>query len=270
MTIKHITCPVAIKYRVEETYFKDEFAKKQDKLADLIDQAEAELDQCLNDGYELVTSHILEDSKSTNIVYLLHKRELKTILQDEPPQPDVTSLAEFQELVRGGEYVVLDTETTGLKRGEICQIAIIDQNANILLDTLVKTTEPIPPAATDIHGISNDDVKDAPTWSDVAPRVRELLKGRDVVIYNATYDRKMMHQSNEAAGLAAVDYKTEANYWDAMTLYAEFWGEWNDYHGNYRWQKLVNACKQQDIPVAEAHTALGDCRLTLALIKQMV
>jgi DNA polymerase-3 subunit epsilon len=44
-----------------------------------------------------------------------------------------------------------------------------------------------------------------------------------------------------------------------MLKYAEFVGEWNDYHGNYRYQKLPGG----------DHTAVGDCRATLKVIKKM-
>jgi DNA polymerase-3 subunit epsilon len=59
------------------------------------------------------------------------------------------------------------------------------------------------------------------------------------------------------------------NWVCAMEAYAEFWGEWNDYHGNYRWQKLATACRQQGIGVVNAHDAMGDARMTLALLAKL-
>jgi len=179
------------------------------------------------------------------------------------------SLEAFKALIRRGDYLVLDTETTGLERGEICQIAIIDASGKTLLNSLVRTINPIPADASKIHHIYDNDVISAPSWADITPMVQELLTGRDVVIYNAVYDRKMMHQSAEAAGLPKVDWKTRTRFWDAMEAFAEVYGDWNAYRGNYRWQKLVTAAAYYDLRVQDAHSALGDCLMTLALVKKM-
>lgn len=181
---------------------------------------------------------------------------------------NTTDLDHFREMIRRENFVVLDTETTGI-RGEICQIAIINSSGDVLLDTLVKPSDSIPSDATRIHGISNADVADAPTWADITDRVEELLTGQHVVVYNAKFDRGRMHQSAENAGLPKVDWKTFSTWWCAMELFAEEYGDWNDYHGSYRWQKLSTAATHYGIPVVDAHTALADCQMTLQVVKAM-
>lgn len=167
------------------------------------------------------------------------------------------------------DCVVLDTETTGLNQGEIVQIAIIDSDGKTLLDTLVQPKEPIPADATAIHGITDDMVVNAPTWREVSPKVLDILQGKTVIIYNAVYDRKMMHQTAERWGMPKTDWKTHAEFVCAMEAYAEFWGDWNSYHQSYRWQRLTQAVSQQGLEVANAHNALGDCLMTLALCRKM-
>lgn len=176
---------------------------------------------------------------------------------------------QFKEMVQMGQFVVLDTETTGLHDGEICQIAIVSAAGDVLLNTLVKTCYPIPTGATAIHGITDDMVADAPSWSQLLPVVRTIIEGKDVVIYNAVYDRKMMHQSNEKSGLEKIDWKQISTFWCAMEEFAVVYGEFNDWHGTYRWQKLSTAASYYKLDSTGAHDALADCVMTLGVVRGM-
>lgn len=177
--------------------------------------------------------------------------------------------ARFFEIVNEGNFVVLDTETTGLERGEICQIAIINSSAEVLLDTLVKPVNPIPFNATQIHGITDEMVQDAPGFVDLLAQLRTILNQTNVIVYNAVYDRKMLHQSAEAAAIDRTDWKLLSDWWCAMEAFAQIYGDWNSYRHSYRWQKLTTAARYYRIPVNNAHSALGDCLMTLEVCKRM-
>jgi DNA polymerase III epsilon subunit-like protein len=169
------------------------------------------------------------------------------------------------------EFYVLDTETTGLDRSaELCEIAIISSAGHIVMNTRVHPTRPIPPDATRIHGITNSDVSAAPGFHMLIGVVQELFTTKPVVIYNADYDYRIIQQSAAAHGFNT-DWMHGANISCAMLNYAAFFGDWDDYRDSFAWQKLENACIQQGIPApdAPAHSALGDCLRTLALIRKM-
>lgn len=90
----------------------------------------------------------------------------------------------------------LDTETTGLDEGaEIIEIAILDAKGNVLLDSLVKPTSPISDAASKVHGIIMSMLGDAPSWSQLADKVKTLLDEQIVVTHNAEFDARMIRQS---------------------------------------------------------------------------
>lgn len=175
----------------------------------------------------------------------------------------------FIDILARNNFVVLDTETTGLdKPAELCEIAIIAPNRETLLNTLIKPTRPISPAASSITGITDEMVKDSPLWPEIRPQVLDIIRGKDVIVYNATFDRKIMHWTDEAYNSPHIDYKAEATWYCAMEAYAEYWGEINEYYGTYRWQKLTVAVAQQNILENDvAHRAIADCVMTLKLVQ---
>lgn len=179
-------------------------------------------------------------------------------------------LKTFREALKGKAFYVLDTETTGLYDGEIVQIAIVHSSGKTLLDTLIKPGQPIPADATAIHGITDEMCKDAPSWPEIAENLKHVLNLQNVVIYNAVYDRKMMHKSQERHNLPKIEWKEISFFHCAMEAFAEFYGDFNDYRGNYRWQKLVTAARHCNVTVADAHNALGDCLMTLGVVKAML
>lgn len=173
--------------------------------------------------------------------------------------------------------LVLDTETTGLDdRAEIVEIALIDTAGNPLLDTLVKPRAPIPDDATAIHGITAAHVEHAPDWRDVQPQLLDLIAGRPVAIYNAVYDVRLIHQTARAAGIDKPPISANPTFdatithaHCAMLLYAEWWGDYDDYRQSWRWQKLQTAARRHGLPAPAAHRALSDCMTTLALLQHV-
>ena len=134
----------------------------------------------------------------------------------------------FEEIIKANNFIVLDTETTGLHNAEMCSIGILSSDGTTLLDTLVKPAKAIPPDATRIHGITNEDVTNAPTWPQLRDKVLELITGKDLVIYNASYDVGILYSSDFHAGIEGVGsiyHTSPASIWCAMEWYAEIHGE---------------------------------------------
>ena len=157
-------------------------------------------------------------------------------------------------------WVILDTETTGLDpKAEVIQIGVIDGGGAVLMDNvLVKPTVPISPGAAAVHGIASEMVKDVPSFPEVLPRLHEVVKGKLMVVYNLQYDVRLLIQSAMAHNLRWQHLDVE-NADCAMLRYAEWFGDWNDYHGSFRWQRLQGG----------DHSAIGDCYATLDVIKKM-
>lgn len=159
--------------------------------------------------------------------------------------------------------IYLDTETTGLDgRAEIVEIAILDWDGSPLLHSLVKPRFPIPAEVVRIHGITDDHVRNSPTWADLWPQVQLILHGRHIGIYNADFDLRMIAQSHQFARLPWRQDGLSA--FCIMQLYARFYGE-QRYNG-FRWQSLAKAAIQCRLSVANSHRAADDARLARAVL----
>ncbi|MDP9314349.1 MAG: 3'-5' exonuclease [Chloroflexota bacterium] len=153
--------------------------------------------------------------------------------------------------------VVLDTETTGLDdQAEVLEIALLSTHGAVLCDSLIRPQGPIPAAATAVHHLDAAAVAHAPTFRELYPRLAALLRKRFVVVYNAAFDRRVLDQTCTRYGLPAL---RPAALHCAMLEYAKFTGVWNATKQDYTWHKLQGA----------DHSALGDCRATLATIEWM-
>lgn len=171
---------------------------------------------------------------------------------------------EVARKVCAAKPVYVDTETTGLNRtDEIIEISIVDDDGSVLLETLVKPSQPIPPDATRIHGITNQEVQSARPWPVVWPLVRSVLFGRLIVFYNEEFDMRMMQQSHARYRLP---WKEKFNTFDLLKLYAEYRGEWDSYRRSYRYHSLANAGRQCKIDLPNAHRTTADTLLTRALL----
>jgi DNA polymerase-3 subunit epsilon len=180
------------------------------------------------------------------------------------PRPEDRRAAQWwaQRLLQRDDWLILDTETTGLDHSaEVLQIGIVAPDGRTLLDTLLQPQARIPGAATQIHGITDAMVAGAPTFRDVRDAVQAYVQGRIVVSYNAAFDQRLLVQT-------AVRHRvpTVSAAWDcAMRHYSRFVGRWSARYGGYSWQPLP----RDGAYAGQHHQAIGDCLATLRVIREM-
>jgi DNA polymerase-3 subunit epsilon len=102
--------------------------------------------------------------------------------------------------------VLIDTETTGRDSAtdRIVEIGlIIGQKGEVLArhNWLINPGIPIPEEVSKIHGIKDEDVKDSPSFADVAKEIIELLHGHVPGAYNAPFDRGFVLAEMRRAGI---------------------------------------------------------------------
>ena len=164
--------------------------------------------------------------------------------------------------------VYLDTETTGREQwDEIVEICLLEADGQVLLNSLVRPTCPISPAASAVHGLTDRMVASAPAWPAVWPQVEAALAGRRVAVYNAAFDLRMLANTHRAHGL---DWSyPEANAFCVMLLYAQFKGDWNPQRRSYGWHSLEAAGRQCGLALPNAHRAHADALLARAVLHHM-
>ena len=126
-------------------------------------------------------------------------------------------------LVLSRPLVCVDLEATGVWAGHdrIVQIAaasILPDGSVSIWSSLVNPEQPIPPAATAIHGISDAMVASAPTFAQLAPTVTTLLSDCDLTGYNVErFDRRLLAAESRRAGFG--DPTVGARVIDAYTIF---------------------------------------------------
>lgn len=103
------------------------------------------------------------------------------------------------------KYAILDLETTGhSSEDDIIQVGVVIVSDDMeIVDTFssfVKPTVPIPPFITQLTGITEEAVADAPELSDVLLRLIPLLDDAVLIAHNVGFDAGFLNQSLERCG----------------------------------------------------------------------
>jgi len=114
------------------------------------------------------------------------------------------------------ETTGIDTETSRIV--EIACIKILTDGTRESKTTRINPEIIIPLEASSVHGITNEMVKDCPTFKQVGTSLREWFKDCDLGGYNSnSYDVPLLSAELVRAGLEAIDWNP--NLLDALTLY---------------------------------------------------
>lgn len=166
-------------------------------------------------------------------------------------------MGEWPKNWRDLTLAVVDVETTGLDPQEdrVTEIGIIRFEAGEVVESygkLVNPERPIPEESTKITGIRDEDVKDAPTFAEIAKDVHERLQGVGIVAYNLSFDRGFIRKELERCGL---EWPEESPTLDPLIFARQFFK-------NQRRKNLGAICKLLGIPLEEAHRATHDATVT--------
>lgn len=160
-------------------------------------------------------------------------------------------------------YVVLDFETTGLSpsKDEIIEMAAIRVVNSKVTDTfsqLVKPSKEIPYKVSDITGITNDMLRDAPSINRVLPHFLEFI-GNDVLVGHNIIDF-----DSQFLAIACIRFGLALNNRIVDTLLLA-----KNAIPSLKNHKLNTVCDFYKIKNKNAHRALSDCEATYKIYEKI-
>ncbi len=164
-------------------------------------------------------------------------------------------------------FVAFDTETTGLspKTDDVVQLgAVRVLNARLVegefLDCYVNPGRPIPPSSTNIHGVTDADVADAPDFSTIGRTFHDFCRDAVIVAHNAPFDMGFLRRHEAQMGV-----EWDHPVLDTVLLSAVVFGV-TEAHSLDALCARLNI----DIPDSLRHTALGDARATAEALVMLI
>lgn len=157
-------------------------------------------------------------------------------------------------------FSIIDIETTGhsYRYGKITEIAIIQHNGQRVTDsfsTLINPEMDIPYFITDLTGIDNEMVRNAPKFYEVAKKIVQMTSGRTFVAHNVSFDYNFVREEFARLGY---DYKSKTLCTVKLSR------KLLPGHRSYSLGKL---CSDLDIAIEGRHRAAGDAFATAKLFE---
>jgi DNA polymerase-3 subunit epsilon len=160
-------------------------------------------------------------------------------------------------------YAIIDIETTGgsARLEKITEIAIYQHDGEKITGeyvTLVNPERNIPYFITNLTGITNEMVENAPRFYEIARAIVELTEGRKFVAHNARFDYSFIRQEFKSLG-----YNFRRSLLDTVTLSRKLFPGFRSY-------SLGNICRELKIIISDRHRASGDALATVRLFEMLL
>lgn len=160
-------------------------------------------------------------------------------------------------------YAVVDIETTGngYKGQKITEISVFIFDGKKVVNeftTLVNPEQNIPPFITNLTGITNAMVRNAPKFYEVAKKIAEITKDTIFVAHNVNFDYNIIKDEFKNLGF---DFKRKKLC--TVRLSRKIIPNLNSY-------SLGNICTSENIPINGRHRAKGDAEATVELFRRLI
>ena len=166
--------------------------------------------------------------------------------------------------VEEAEFCVLDTETTGLspRSNNIIEIGLVKISRMKIVDTFHSMINPgraIPYFITNLTGITDDDVYNAPFFEDIAYRITEFIGDSVIAAHNLSFDKSFLRAEFTNSGLDYLGNNELCTLKIAKKLYPHL-----------RSKSLGSVSAFLNLKNSGAHRALSDADITAKVLLKMI
>ena len=155
----------------------------------------------------------------------------------------------------------ISTKTTGSGEfSQVIEIALLDAKQNVIFHTQIRPSVAIDKDAEQLHAINLSSLQGRPTWPDVIERLKQLLAGRKVIIFDAIYETRILKQSCQA-------YALDIEWIDALSVNCAMYLSANAYGSDNRYGTTSISHALQKAQVSQIATRSGAVASCYALIK---
>lgn len=161
------------------------------------------------------------------------------------------------------DYIIIDIETTGLdtQYDDILEIAALKVQGNKIVDTfqtLIHCNYQIDDFITELTGITNDMLKDAPKINEALDGFINFIKNEILIGHNVNFDINFLYDNC----LKYKEYYLKNDFVDTMRLSRKINKEYN----HHRLKDLISL---YSIKVENQHRALDDCYATFEVYNNL-
>lgn len=159
-------------------------------------------------------------------------------------------------------FIVLDLETTGLRAStdriiQVCALRYEQLKPTEAFISYVNPGKHISEEASEVNGIHDEDVKDAPALDTIADSLIDFIGKSPIVGFNVSFDLGFLFCSG-------IDLIAKRKIYDAKALAKKLYKSDIDYYS------LDNVLKYNGISIGGLHDAKADCFATGLVFKQML
>ncbi|MGR2826455.1 DNA polymerase III subunit epsilon [Acinetobacter sp. 1124_18A] len=191
--------------------------KKTVQATALQDIKKPEQDWLLDDPFGFDMAEVTEEDnidleQPEEVEMIIVDEEVIEVVEPESKQPvnnihPQVVVTEAKLQLQGPRQLILDTETTGFyfQDGDrIIEVGAIEMiNRKLTGSSIHIYINPQKPVgdSENIHGISDNFLKDKPLYADIADTLFDYLKGAEIIAHNATFDMNFLDMEFRRAGL---------------------------------------------------------------------
>jgi DNA polymerase-3 subunit epsilon len=163
----------------------------------------------------------------------------------------------------------VDVETTGTdpKVDRVIEVGIVigvGGEVRAHHSWLINPGCPIPKESSDVHGITDDDVKDKPPFAELTGEIRRAFEEALPAAYNAAFDRGFIHNEFARAGALGGDLppglREDVTWIDPLVLAREL------FKGQGESRALGAVAERLGVSLVNAHRATDDAEAALRVL----